>query len=280
MLALDDMLQVKTTLHRKSLFLRHFLNPFSEVRRLWDTLLVIFILYQVLVEPYLASFFYPKFHIYFFPHEANFFNEPERSSHLWNPAWTVLIFLAYLIDVAFIIDYIGQFHSVKIVDGRAVVEENAIVEIYMSSFNFVYDSISILPIEFVAIAAGRPDLIFSCRAFLKIVRMLRVYDYAEYHAKNIRANTNLIWLCNLFVMILILEHWLACGWFTISFAQAGLSQYGTWVEEQDILQPGADDVRRYVLSVYWVTVTLTSVGYGDVSGWRGWERIVVHNVTY
>ena len=233
MLALDDMLQVKTTLHRRSLFLRYFLNPFSWVRKLWNMVLVGLILIQILVEPFIASFHYPALHLYYFPRDAHMFGEP-GGQPVWNPYWSLLLVMGYFVDVLFIIDYIAQFFTVKISDGRAVVEEGAIRSIYMGTTGFKADSLSLIPAEFVGFACGRPDLVFALRVPFKLSRILRLNKYAEHFARNIRANTNFIWLCNLFVLILILEHWIACSWFVIGLSQSGFSEHSSWLEYYDV----------------------------------------------
>jgi voltage-gated potassium channel len=50
-----------------------------------------------------------------------------------------------------------------------------------------------------------------------------------------------------FYWLIIITHWLACGWLSLKPGQSG-----------------GDDFRNYLTSLYWCTQTLTTVGYGDI----------------
>ena len=78
---------------------------------------------------------------------------------------------------------------------------------------------------------------------------------------------DLVLLGKLLVFVLICTHVLACVW-----AYLGLHNHpdGSWVGDQ---YTGEDRYPLYVTSFYWITETITTVGYGDYSGKQNDELI-------
>jgi hypothetical protein len=54
-------------------------------------------------------------------------------------------------------------------------------------------------------------------------------------------------------------HTLACGWVWL-----GVETEDSWIDLLDFREMGKDTL--YITAVYWMTMTLTTVGYGDVKG--------------
>lgn len=75
-------------------------------------------------------------------------------------------------------------------------------------------------------------------------------------------------------MIFILaSHVVTCFWLIIAELVTNQEDYaGTWVASY-FKAYGDSDVSLYYLSFYWTITTITTVGYGDISGTNNYERI-------
>ena len=59
------------------------------------------------------------------------------------------------------------------------------------------------------------------------------------------------------ISLLLTMHSIACIWVRI-----GLEDENTWIDERNLER--SDMTMLYITAIYWVTATLTTVGYGDV----------------
>lgn len=76
----------------------------------------------------------------------------------------------------------------------------------------------------------------------RLVQMMRLWRRRDIH------NAGLLRLVFFVFWMLLISHWIACGW-------AGL---------RDRL-PGDDDAMHYLRALYWTITTLATVGYGDIT---------------
>jgi len=70
----------------------------------------------------------------------------------------------------------------------------------------------------------------------------------------------------------ILVHIVACLWVIVASFNSPEGDYsGTWVEANGATKFNIEEL--YILSLYWTVTTVTTVGYGDISGVNTLERI-------
>ena len=68
------------------------------------------------------------------------------------------------------------------------------------------------------------------------------------------------------ISLLLTMHSIACFWVKI-----GTENENTWVDERELDKN--DSIMLYITALYWVTATLTTVGYGDVKSQIRYEYV-------
>ena len=125
---------------------------------------------------------------------------------------------------------------------------------YVKSMQFVLDVISIFPTDIMYAAVGfRPELRFN--RILRFGRLLECFD-------RIISRTNypnFSRILQLIIFVLVIIHWDACIFFAINILIADTYGIDGWVF--NISDPKLSGFStQYSYSVYWATVTLTTIG--------------------
>ncbi|KAG7303735.1 hypothetical protein JYU34_012303 [Plutella xylostella] len=122
---------------------------------------------------------------------------------------------------------------------------------YLRSRSFLLDLGALLPLDLLQLWLGTNPLIRFPR-FLKVYRAVHCYYIVE--SRTVYPN---FWrVINLIHILLILAHWFGCFYFLLSEAEGF---QGDWVYPH---RPGdyATLTRKYLGSLYWSTLTLTTIG--------------------
>ncbi|AFM12169.1 ion transporter [Turneriella parva] len=203
-------------------------------KRYFDAFLLIFTLFAALEVPLHLALQYPA------------------------PPWIRVINLLY--PIIFTFDIITSFFTTIMIDGEEVTSKKRIAIHYLRSW-FIVDLIAATPFDLIfadgwlseASNAARSLRLFSPRyiQILLLVRMLRIYHifpFLEKTRKKELFNPGLVRLFFTIFVVLIIAHWVACGWMALG--------------KKD---PNLDFFTNYVKALYWCITTITTIGYGDIT---------------
>nr|XP_035966614.1 cyclic nucleotide-gated cation channel alpha-3 [Halichoerus grypus] len=165
--------------------------------------------------------------------------------------WLVLDYLA---DVLYGLDVLVRARTGFLEQGLMVRDAQRLWKNYTKTVHFKLDMLSLVPTDLAYLKLGinHPELRFN--RLLKFARLFEFFDRTE-----TRTNyPNLFRIGNLVLYILIIIHWNACIYFAISkFIGFGTD---SWVYP-NISNPEYGRLsRKYIYSLYWSTLTLTTIG--------------------
>ncbi|KAM8843005.1 cyclic nucleotide gated channel subunit alpha 1a isoform 2-T3 [Synchiropus picturatus] len=178
----------------------------------------------------------------------------EELQHNFIVYWILLDLLSDLIYVA---DMLVRTRTGYLEQGLMVKDEKLLRECYVSSFQFKLDVVSMLPTDILYLFLGLDYPEIRMNKLLRIGRMMEFFTRTETKTNY----PNIFRIANLIMYILIIIHWNACFYF--SFSKSIGFGSDDWVypalddpEEPEYAQP----MRKYAFSLYWSTLTLTTIG--------------------
>ncbi|XP_053714093.1 cyclic nucleotide gated channel subunit alpha 1a isoform X2 [Synchiropus splendidus] len=178
----------------------------------------------------------------------------EELQHNFIVYWILLDLLSDLIYVA---DMLVRTRTGYLEQGLMVKDEKLLRECYVSSFQFKLDVVSMLPTDILYLFLGLDYPEIRMNKLLRIGRMMEFFTRTETKTNY----PNIFRIANLIMYILIIIHWNACFYF--SFSKSIGFGSDDWVypalddpEEPEYGQP----MRKYAFSLYWSTLTLTTIG--------------------
>ncbi|KAM3959539.1 LOW QUALITY PROTEIN: cyclic nucleotide-gated ion channel-like [Aphomia sociella] len=154
-------------------------------------------------------------------------------------------------DVVFALDLVVQLRTGYLEQGLMVYDSKKLAKHYLSSRPFLLDIASLTPLDLIQLKIGTNPIIRFPR-FLKVYRAVSCYYIVE--SRTVYPN---FWrVINLIHILLILAHWFGCFYFLLSEAEGF---QGDWAYPH---RPGdyATLTRKYLGSLYWSTLTLTTIG--------------------
>ncbi|XP_074129763.1 cyclic nucleotide-gated channel alpha-1 [Sminthopsis crassicaudata] len=164
------------------------------------------------------------------------------------------IILDYFSDLIYILDMIVRTRTGYLEQGLIVKEKTKLMNKYKSHLQFKLDVLSVIPTDLLFFKLGWSYPEIRLNRLLRISRMFEFFQRTE-----TRTNyPNIFRISNLCMYIVIIIHWNACVYYSISKA-IGFGN-DTWVYP-DINDPEFGRLaRKYVYSLYWSTLTLTTIG--------------------
>uniref|UniRef100_A0A8D0UA49 Cyclic nucleotide-binding domain-containing protein n=1 Tax=Sus scrofa TaxID=9823 RepID=A0A8D0UA49_PIG len=172
-----------------------------------------------------------------------------QSEHLM--LWLVLDYSA---DILYGLDLLVRARTGFLEQGLMVTDADRLWKHYRKTVHFKLDTLSLVPTDlaFFKVGMNYPELRFN--RLLKLARLFEFFDRTE-----TRTNyPNMFRIGNLVLYILIIIHWNACIYFAISkFIGFGTD---SWVYPNISIPEYGRLSRKYIYSLYWSTLTLTTIG--------------------
>ena len=122
-------------------------------------------------------------------------------------------------------------------------------------------------------------LVLRVLRLIKLARLLRASRILKRWEARMSINYSLLSLCSAVFTVVLTAHWVGCAWALQAHLQTDLMNTwlsgtycnpqldnGTVVPEEFVCVSAFD---QYMAAVYWATMTITSIGYGDIAATPG-----------
>ncbi|XP_010866458.1 cyclic nucleotide gated channel subunit alpha 1a [Esox lucius] len=178
--------------------------------------------------------------------------EDLQDNHL--VAWFIL---DYTSDILYLADMAFRTRTGFLEQGLLVKDEKLLKERYFSSLHFKLDVISMLPTDVLYFFLGLSYPEIRLNKLLRITRMMEFFVRTETKTNY----TNLFRISNLVMYIVIIIHWNACLYYSFSKSIGFGSDPWVYPDPNDPDDPEFGELgRKYAFSLYWSTLTLTTIG--------------------
>lgn len=138
-----------------------------------------------------------------------------------------------------------------------VKDEKLLRDRYMASFQFRLDFISMVPTDVLYLYFGLDYPEIRINKLLRISRMMEFFTKTETKTNY----PNIFRIGNLIMYILIIIHWNACFFFSFSKSIGFGADDWVYPALDDPDEPAfGEPMRKYAFSLYWSTLTLTTIG--------------------
>jgi potassium voltage-gated channel Eag-related subfamily H protein 7 len=237
------------------------IDPRTTRHAKWDTWVALLLVYTAYVTPYEVAF---------------------NSTRL-NP----MFYVNLVVNISFFLDLLKSFFT-AIQDSESelwVGDWDTILGNYLKGW-FLIDLISILPFDSAGLLMNNDELakfkaarIIRLLRLLKLLRLLRsMRIFARYQDK-FGITHAVKTLIKFVLLILTAVHWMACILRLLPDMMPATEVGGapiSWMTSstltgQEIAE--ASPARQYNVALYWATMTLTTIGYGDVSATNDTEAV-------
>jgi len=216
----------------------------------WDILIAVLVIYSIIVEPLKLSF------------------SPHDHYHSLDEFEWVITFL-FIIDIflSFITGYEDKQTDIIIYD-VTLIRNNYL------KFWFWIDLVSTIPYDSILTLFKFSEKHFSVIRIIRIIRLIRLFKLynlvgIDELLDNLKINPAIVSLSLLVLQMMFFAHLLACLWHGIG--TPNFLHTKTWVTEYDYdIKTGKE---RYVASLYYIIVTMLTIGFGEIHPINTTERL-------
>lgn len=233
------------------------LRPDSHARVYWDLLAVVALVYIALVTPVRIGF------------------EVESKAGSFDFIFEQCLDLFFLMDIVlnFRTGYLSK-------DGGVVLRPTKIARNYVQTY-FLIDLVSSVPIDlFISSAehlesakvlkAGKILKVGRILKLTKLARLMKLPHLVERFEDDIQMSVIRLKLSRLLFATALFSHLNACGWALVSHLTDSF-YYDSWMRKNEMIDESV--LSQYIAAIYWSIMTMTTVGYGDISPQTDSERV-------
>ncbi|KAM9450185.1 cyclic nucleotide gated channel subunit alpha 1a [Clarias gariepinus] len=175
----------------------------------------------------------------------------EELQHEYLFTW---FFFDYISDLLYLADMAFRTRTGYLEQGLLVKDQKLLIKHYKDSTQFRLDVISMIPTDVLYFILGLDYPEIRINKLLRINRMFEFFDRSQ----TMTNYPNIFRICTLVMYIIIIIHWNACLYF--SFSKAIGFGSDPWVYPALTEPEFGDLLRKYSFSLYWSTLTLTTIG--------------------
>ncbi|KAL4456036.1 hypothetical protein ABPG73_011548 [Tetrahymena malaccensis] len=176
------------------------------------------------------------------------------------------IFQAIIIPTSFffwIVDMFIELNTGVLERGELIVDKVYIASKYLRQ-RLILDLIGIIPIAYYIINPSYKQISVDFLIILKLKHFYQIFSRLEHYLSYQQDKKNLIDLLRLVLLVLITNHLIALLWYRLAtFEKNFLGYKQTWIDNLKINANSFMDY--YQVAIYFATVTVYTVGYGDIS---------------
>ena len=231
-------------------------NPNCRFKIIWNILIMFLLLYTATVLPYRVCF-----------------------NQLQSSEWMLA---DMIIDIIFLSDVVINFNTAQVsISERLIYSRKEIAKSYLKSWFFV-DFFSSIPIDFIisnnhsSSAYNKFFRIFRVSRIYRIIKILRLLklmrflksEYLSSMALKSKFDSTLARILGFIASLAVIVHISGCIWHYLSSIED--EKVNSWIFRYKMDDKNDFDV--YVMSIYFVFTTLTTVGYGDITPFTNTEK--------
>lgn len=243
------------------------ISPQHAILQRWEGCMMLLLCYTAIVTPVEVGFYEPKVNAIFYVNQV--------------------------VTASFIIDLILNFFTAIVHPrtGLLVYNLNYIAQRYLKKW-FIIDFVSCIPFDAMYLGVGGVLPGFASLGALRTLRLLRLVKLMRAFRlsrlyKNLELkyslDYSLIELVKFGITAVMFAHWLACGFGLVedleraSYSWSRLTDFGGVVVGVDGGDPReiVGSFRLYLAALYWSTMTISTIGYGDIVPVTSGERVYV-----
>lgn len=229
------------------------MHPMSPYTAKWDIFVLLLLMFTAIVTPYEIAFF-----------------DVELNG---------LFIVNRIVDLGFLLDMIFRFYRGYVdFNGAYVFDRNLIRRRYTERW-FWLDLVSLVPYDLVGYSLESSNVThLKTLRLLRLIRLSKLMNFVRGFSVIKRWQSEFgirhaaVSLVQFGIALMLVSHWGACIWAMVPVIEEADEDSESWMSAYNVHEASAGE--QYMAALYWSSMTVTTIGYGDVSPKTTGERIV------